>query len=80
MSNISWMRIADSNWPRPEMERDEEVSVSWKLRYAPESLTREEQLYAASVMNSYGYLLVDTTNARTAQVKREAKTWLREEA
>lgn len=48
-------------FPTPIEPASDEVSVGWKLRYAPESLTREDQLYAASILNAYAYLICDMT-------------------
>ena len=38
--------------------------IEWKLRYSPDSLTREDELVLASVVHAYDYLR--TADARSA--------------
>lgn len=70
------IKLSDgSSWPRPEIERDEE-SIAWKLTYAPHTLTRGEQLRAASFISSYGYLIVEATDVKARLVRREIRAAL----
>lgn len=66
-------------WPLPDGAGDE--SVSYKLRYAPEALTKEDQLYAASILNAYDALIDGTQEYRNKAVKgiREAEKTTTEE-
>lgn len=65
----------DSLWPLPDME-DDDSPVSWKLRYAPDSMTRAEQLFAASVIQAYGYLVVDATKTKRDLVAKTIRDHL----
>jgi hypothetical protein len=40
--------------------------VGWKLRYAPQTLTKEDRIYAASIMDAYAYLVCEM-NAKDRQ-------------
>ena len=51
---VRYGSVDDTTWP---------VNVGdlgWKLRYAPDTLTREDQLVLASVVASYCYLIDPT--------------------
>lgn len=67
-----------SSWPRPELEGDD-YSVEWKLRYAPDTLTRADQLVAAGFISAYGYLTVEATDQKARLVRREVRRILRGE-
>jgi hypothetical protein len=41
-----------TTWPRP----DDPDGVQWRLRYAPDQLSEQDRMYAASVMAAYGSL------------------------
>lgn len=61
----------EMTWP----SYNEAVSeVEWKLRHAPESMTRSDQLTAASVIAAYMQMIGDTQKKRNAVCKslREA--------
>lgn len=59
-------------WPDPRDPRE----LEWRLRYAPDSITRADQLALASIVHAYGYLVY--LDARTRQKRvmqvREAVT------
>jgi len=72
-----WLKLTEgSTWPRPALESDESVGVEWKLRHAPDTLTRADQLLAASVMSAYGYMIIDMTQKRRNAVCREIRQQL----
>jgi hypothetical protein len=72
------LKLSDGSvWPVPALESDEETSVEWRLRYAPGSLTREDHMLAASIISSYGYLVIEATVEKTRLVKREMRSHLR---
>jgi hypothetical protein len=48
-------------FPSPVEPSPDEVGVGWKLRYAPDALTREDHLYLASIVSAYGYLVCEMT-------------------
>ncbi|WAY18422.1 hypothetical protein OF855_24605 [Mycolicibacterium fortuitum] len=48
-------------FPTPIEPESDECSVGWKLTHAPQHLTREDQLYAASVIQAYAYLVCEMT-------------------
>jgi len=79
----------DSNgmcWPNPS----DPMEVEWSLRYGPDSstaiaapLTREMQLYAASVISAYQHLVgLDkrTRQLRVMQLRAAAAESIREES
>lgn len=51
-------------------------SVGWKLRYAPLSMTREDQMYAASVIDAYAYLVCEMTAKDRQSVVSEIRRHL----
>lgn len=56
-------------WPLPQRDSDDAPSVQWKLRYHPESLTKEESLYAASVLEAYMELIFTPIKKRQHIIK-----------
>jgi len=48
-------------WVRPALESDDEYGLGWKLRYAPDSISRADQITLAQIVDAYGYLLLETT-------------------
>lgn len=46
-----------TTWALPEPDDGDTNTVEWKLRYAPNQITREDQLYLASVYSSFAALL-----------------------
>ncbi|WP_442575887.1 hypothetical protein ACSBPH_01675 [Microbacterium sp. F51-2R] len=55
-------------WVRPSLERDDEVGLGWKLRHAPDSLSRADQITLAEIVDAYGYLLVQSTTEQRNRV------------
>lgn len=69
----------EGTWPVIEHEDDID-SVEWRLRYAPAHVTREDMLFAASVLSAYGYLVYEASREKVALVRRELRAGRREEA
>jgi hypothetical protein len=57
----------ESSWPSPDEGGE---SVEWKLRFAPQSLTRADHMCAATIISAYGYLFEPsmTTKAMSQKV------------
>lgn len=53
-----------------------DYGVAWKLRYAPGTLTQEDQMYAASVMSAYAYLVCEMTAKDRQSVVSEIRRQL----
>ena len=71
-----WLRLPPADgttWPLPESEDGDAHTVEWKLRYAPNQLTREDQLYLASICSAYG-ALVDASLSRSRDVLRALRS------
>lgn len=64
-------------FPTPIEPNSDDGSAAWKLRYAPESMTKADQLYAASVMNAYAYLICEMTAKDRQSVVSEIRRQLR---
>lgn len=64
-------------FPSPIEPFSDESGVGWKLRYAPSSLTREDQMYAASVLDAYAYLVCEMTAKDRQSVVSEIRRQLR---
>jgi hypothetical protein len=47
--------------PSPIETVSDQNGVGWKLRYAPQTLTKEDQMYAASILDAYAYLVCEMT-------------------
>lgn len=63
MASPRYLRLPDGTvWPRPSMETDEDLGPAWRLTYAPDAITRVEQIHAAAMIEAYG-TLIDTPDA-----------------
>jgi len=47
--------------------------LSWRLTWAPESITEEDRLRLASLLDSYHYLMFECTQKRRNAVCKEIK-------
>ena len=66
-------RLSDgSSWPLPDQETAEDGGLSWRLRYAQPS--RWDLLAAASIIDAYGHLLMETTAKQRALIVREVRS------
>lgn len=61
---------------RPALESDDEHGLGWKLRYTPNSISRADQLTLAEIVDAYGYLLVQTTQAQRDHICRSIRASL----
>lgn len=69
----AWLRLPDGlTWPRPALDSDEHHSPAWRARYAPDSLTRGDQLYLAAVSDAYRALIDTPALARRLPEVRRA--------
>lgn len=48
-------------FPSPIEPASDQAGVEWKLRYAPEAITREDRMYLASIVSAYAYLVCEMT-------------------
>ena len=51
----------EMSWPFPQCEQD---GLQWRLRYAPETITRSDKLTIASIMCAYSALIFKTQKDR----------------
>lgn len=63
-----WRRLPDESIFPVETE-----DLEWRLRHAPESITREDQLFLASICSAYRYLVHETTQKRRNAVIRQLR-------
>jgi len=61
-----YVQIEDMNWPDIGTPT---TDIAWKLNHAPDSLTREDQLVAASVICAYRELVNGTQKKRNMVCK-----------
>lgn len=47
--------------------------LNWRLRYAPEEVTRKDQVVLASLCSTYSYLLLVATQKRLCEVRRKVR-------
>lgn len=78
MSNRYLKLFADNldkrrTFPSPIEPASDENGVEWKLRYAPESLTREDHMYLASIVSAYAYLVFEMTSKDRQAVVSEIR-------
>lgn len=65
---VRYRKLADGTiWPTPGDDPD--GGLEWRLRYAPNSLTRPDQLVLASIVSAYRQLLCCPTRRRTEVVR-----------
>jgi hypothetical protein len=57
----------DMCWPVPGERAGE---VEWRLRYAPEALSRSDHLLAASIINAYRQMVGDPETKRRAVIRQ----------
>lgn len=63
-------------FPSPIETVSDDNGVGWKLRYAPDSLTREDRMYAASILDAYAYLVCHMTAKERQSVVSEIRRQL----
>jgi len=63
-------------FPSPVEPASDECGVGWKLRYAPDALTREDQMYASSILSAYAYLICEMTAKDRQSVVSEIRRQL----
>ena len=75
------IKLSDgSSWPRPTLERDDEVSLEWKLRHQPQwPLNPNERMEAAGIIAAYNYLMAEADSSKVELVIQEVRQALREE-
>lgn len=56
----------------------EASDLDWKLRYAPDSITRGDILAAASIIESYVYMIAETTQKKRDLVCRDLRSIVNE--
>lgn len=61
--------FAEMSWPNPASTGD----LEWRMRYAPETLTKSDRMCAASVIAAYRALILDKTVKGRQFVVRELK-------
>lgn len=66
-----WAFFDEMSWP--VASAPEAIDAEWKLRHAPETVTRADQLRAASIMSAYRELIGKPERAR-AKVIRALRT------
>ena len=67
LANNTCAVFDDMTWPTAGHENGDR---EWRLRHAPERVTREDQLYAASVLAAYRELVRCPEAKRRAIVRR----------
>jgi hypothetical protein len=63
-------------FPSPIETVSDQNGVGWKLRYAPQTLTEEDQMYAASILDAYAYLICEMTAKDRQSVVSEIRRHL----
>lgn len=56
-----YLTFEDMCWPDPRDPRE----LGWRVRYAPESLTRRDQMVLSSIISAYAHLI--SLDSRTRQ-------------
>jgi hypothetical protein len=65
-----WKQLGDGSvWPRTGDGPEHGDSLEWVLRYAPERLTRGDQLHLASIVAAYRELLSCTDRRRREVIR-----------
>ena len=66
---MSYLKVLSdgSSWPGIY----EASQLNWRLRYSPDSITREDQLVLASILGSYSYMMYDTNRATRDLVSKD---------
>jgi hypothetical protein len=78
MTLTNYARNAGTVWPVVVTSTDDEDSPEWKLRHAPERLTRGEHLWLAAVVAAYSSLTDPHSVApreKFARARRAARGW-----
>ena len=64
-------------WPLAISLDPDRVGIEWRLRYAPDSITRTDLLVLAGIVSAYNWIMLETTAARAPGIlrayRREAK-------
>jgi hypothetical protein len=59
-----YVTVEDMCWPDPTDPRE----LGWRLRYAPDGLTRRDQLVLASIVEAYSSLVCMDSRTRQRRV------------
>jgi hypothetical protein len=65
-----------SSWPRPALGYDEDGDIGWRCRYSPDSITRQDLMRLAGIVDAYGILVAESTQKRRDYVCRELRAAL----
>lgn len=57
-----WCKIEDAN------------SLEWRLRYAPDTITKNDLMKAAGIISAYTYLVSESTQKKRDMVCRELRS------
>jgi len=52
---------------------NKDIHVGWLLRYAPDQMTREDQLEGASIIAAYMHMVYEATQRKRAWMVRELR-------
>jgi hypothetical protein len=66
-ANGAYASFDEMCWPVPGERAGE---VEWRLRYAPEALSRSDHLLAASIINAYRQMVGDPKTKRQSVVRQ----------
>lgn len=68
-----WLKVGNgSTWPCPALESDENFGPAHRAIYNPDSLTRADLMYLASVAHAYGHLVTVPRAAKSLPMVRRA--------
>lgn len=74
--------FASLTFPMPDCISGQEDSVNYKLRYSPESLTKPDLLYAASIVEAYNQLIyrdsLKSSAKKISSIKIAIKRFMKE--
>lgn len=73
--NAKWVRLSDGSSFPLAVSLDEDVNgIEWRLRYSPDSITREDKLVLAGIVAAYNALIFDSDRAKRDLVSRDIRS------
>ena len=64
-----YVKFDGMSWPHPAGVGD----LDWRLRYAPDGITRDDMVYAASILSAYTQLLAESDKVASGKLRKIRK-------
>ena len=75
----NWVKLSDgSSFPLALSLDPDEYGIEWRLRYAPDSITRGDLFHLAAIVSAYNVLIYESNREKRDLVSRDMKQAMNE--